>query len=116
MEIEPYTLMDKLEAEGVLYAPQDAKEQNTPIATTGIVIQLSEEFMGNRKIITEGSCVMFGPYAGENVKFSDNCQLRILDEAQLICTVVSDSDNLLASVIAPTIKAKLGVDILQSAA
>lgn len=101
---------------GGLVLPPKAEEASKPLPTTGIVIKVGDEWRGPEAKWVIGRMVMFGPYAGEGCKFSDNTQLRILDYAQILCTVQSDSAALLTSVIAPAIKKKLGIDILKEAA
>ena len=82
--VEPYTEMDRLEKEGLLYAPDTAREANTPLPTTGIVVAVSAEVHA----LFEGDMVMFSKYAGTDCYFNEEA-FRILDVREVLCTLVA---------------------------
>ena len=112
-EIKPWSDADRA-AESNIVIPEAYAEAHEPYPTTGIVIKVSDEWRGPKGML--GKMVMFGPYAGEGCKFSDKNQFRVLDEAQILCTVMSNTDRPLSEIIGPEIKDKLGIDILKDAA
>jgi co-chaperonin GroES (HSP10) len=47
--VNPFTEVDRLEKEGLLYAPKNAKDQATPLPSTGVVLQLGEGLINQFK-------------------------------------------------------------------
>lgn len=98
--VTPFTEMDRVEKEGLLYMPEKAKEQNTPAPTTGIVLQLGEELLDEYKVdyddvpawpIKPGDGVLFGKYSGIEATVG-NVTYRILNADDILCTIV-DAEN-----------------------
>jgi co-chaperonin GroES (HSP10) len=112
--IKPLTKGDKLEAAaqagkpGGIYLPEDAKERNTPLPTTGFVLKIGDKV--DREVIREGSMVMFGKYSGVDVMTSEfrddedkeKYSWRIMDTHEILCTLEAIEDSM-ESVVAPVI-------------
>ncbi len=105
-KVKPWTEADRLEKEGLLYVPEDAKEKNTPLESTGIVVAMGSTALRdpmNLKldpgdpernvdcfeypIITEGTMVAFSKYAGSDIS-ADHEDFRILELREILCTLV----------------------------
>lgn len=84
--VEPYTEMDRVEKEGVLFIPETARDANTPLPTTGVVVAVGDVFD-----IAEGDMIMFSKFAGSDCYFNEEC-FRILDEREVLCTLVEAAD------------------------
>ncbi len=74
--------MDRLENEGLLYVPKHVKEQNTPPASTGIVVQTGRDI----NYWQTGDMVMFGSLMGSRYTI-DGQEIIILDENEVMCSL-----------------------------
>lgn len=81
----PYTEMDRLEKEGLVVIPETARDANTPMPTTGVVVATGEA-VGE---LHEGDMIMFSKYAGTDAIFNEE-EFRILEEREVLCTLVTD--------------------------
>lgn len=93
--VDPYTEMDRVEKEGLLVIPETAKEENSPLPTTGIVVAVGFNAQTNARgepILTEGDMVMFSKYAGTDVFLNEEA-FRILDTKEILCTLVESKEN-----------------------
>lgn len=98
--IKPFTEIEEAEKKGLLYFPDSVKEQNTPMPSTGIVLQLGleliEEFTIGRvgsDVVPEsewplrpGDAVMYSKYAGSEASI-DRGVYRILQFEEIMCTL-----------------------------
>jgi co-chaperonin GroES (HSP10) len=117
--VVPRTDMDRVEEAGLLTLPKWVKKENTPLPTTGVVLlvgpdvpcrtcgELSREHLqldGNdwsckyNPAIKEGDMVMFPKFSGSDFTI-ENEDLRILEAAEVMCTLV-DTEEALAEVVA----------------
>src|SRR5262245_33594814 len=71
--VTPFTEMDRLEKEGLLYAPKHVKEELTPRPTTGVVVAVGQRVT----LVSEGDMVMFSKFAGMDFLIEEE-QLRIV--------------------------------------
>jgi co-chaperonin GroES (HSP10) len=96
--VRPWTDMDRLEKEGLLAIPETAKDRNTPLPSTGIVLQLGAELLDikrtprnfdadGRMIVQEGSMVMFSRLSGTDIGVGGESDLRILFLDDVYCTL-----------------------------
>lgn len=100
-KVKPYTDIDRLEASGLLYAPDDAKRVNTPMETCGIVVSLGSTALNDpmnrdadgNAIIVEGSMVSFSKFAGTDIT-ADNEDFRIIELREILCTFAAKEGNL----------------------
>jgi len=82
--VTPFTEMDRLEKEGLLYAPEKAKDANTPKPTAGVIVLIGDKVEGD---FHEGEGVMFTKFAGSDISV-DNEPFRIVHEDEILCTLV----------------------------
>lgn len=79
--------MDELEKKGLIYAPEDAKEKNTPLPTTGLVVEVG---MGvgreMRDVLRPTTGVMFPKFSGSDFAIEEE-DYRILDVGEILCTL-----------------------------
>lgn len=81
--------MDRLEKEGTLVVPDEARENNTPRRSSGIVLLVGDDVKGNIKPL---DVVLFGKYAGSDFSVDGN-DVTILDEKEImaICDDTQDA-------------------------
>lgn len=90
--IKPYTDLDRVEKEGKLIIPEKVREDNTPLASSGIVIALGNGVEGfNRCLLAEGTMVMFNKFSGSEFTV-DEVDIRVLDVDQILA-VLEDTQN-----------------------
>ena len=95
--VTPRTKMDEVEEKGMLYIPKSVKEQNTPMPTTGIILQLGAYANMNDDITLQvGDMVMFPKFSGCDFNIEEE-DLRILEASEILCTLV-DTQGALAEV------------------
>lgn len=115
--VVPFTDMDRVEKAGLLVLPQTVKENNTPLASTGVIVKLGELFrsmpglyqmdeedrirlgMDPKEpppVLQEGTMVMFSRFAGSDVRVDEE-QFRILDESEIMCTL-TDVNNVVTPI------------------
>lgn len=96
----PFTQMDQVEREGLLTVPKWVKRDNTPMPSTGVVVQLGNELIDQYMMraavdhakspdcwpIQEGSLIMFSKFAGTDFMIEEE-GFRILDEREVLCTL-----------------------------
>lgn len=87
-EVEPETIMDKLEKEGLLVFEASMKKENTPRASTGIVVKVGDAYEdeGIHAPVWEGTMILFSKYAGVSFAVDEESGYRIIDENEIICT------------------------------
>lgn len=85
----PYTEMDRLEKSGVLFVPETAKDEHTPLPTTGIVIARGNEVDGR---LADGDMIMFSKYAGTDVYFNEEA-FRIMEVKEILCTLEATEEE-----------------------
>lgn len=86
-EVEPETIMDRLEKEAVLVFTAQLKKDNTPRASTGIVVKVGEAYAGlGMSPVEEGEMILFSKYAGVSFSVDEESGYRIIDENEIICT------------------------------
>lgn len=103
--VTPETEMDRVEKEGRLVIPKAVKEQNTPMATTGVVLLVGPnvpcEECGHeglvhqdgficstyRPMLQEGDMVMFSKFSGTDFRIETE-DFRIMEASEIICTLV----------------------------
>lgn len=90
--IQPFTEMDRVEKAGLLYAPKSVKDANTPLPTTGIVLQLGPLLLPNCGV-EEGDAVMFSRYAGMDIVV-DQGDFKLLQIEEIACTLEMTKDAL----------------------
>lgn len=81
--------MDRLEKSGLLVVPETAREENTPLPTTGIVVGVGFGMQTNARgepIVREGDMIMFSKYAGSDVYFNEEA-FRIMETREILCTL-----------------------------
>jgi len=88
--VVPRTDLDRVEEEGLLFVPKHVKTENTPLPTTGIVIQVGPGV----SVVTEGDMVMFPKFAGCDFKI-ENEDFRVVEEAEVMCTLVDTLGNVI---------------------
>jgi co-chaperonin GroES (HSP10) len=91
--VTPFTEMDRLEKQGILYAPQTAKEANTPKPTVGVIVLVGDMVEGDFK---EGEGVMFTKFAGSDIMV-ENEAFRIVHEDEILCTL-DDTESVVVPV------------------
>ncbi len=77
-----------------MHIPKQAKKDNTPLPSTGIVVQLGEE-LRNENIqprgiipcVQEGDMIMFSRFAGTDFRVDEE-DFRILEENEVMCTLL----------------------------
>lgn len=98
--------MDRLEKSGLLVVPETARDENTPLPTTGVVIatgRMNCAWCGglwheNQEkggtfiehdyvpLVEEGDMIMFSKYAGCDVYFNEEA-FRIMETREILCTL-----------------------------
>lgn len=95
-EIVPHTDLDRLEENGLIFAPTQAKEAATPTSSNGIVLQTGPDC----KNVEPGMVVAFGRHAGRTIQIGDGEKdktrlHRILEEKEICFTwEVSDGTDI----------------------
>lgn len=85
--VNPYTDLDRVEAEGKLYIPKSVKKDNTPLPSTGIVLKIGEEVsLADREIYKEGTAVLFSKFAGHDFVVDEE-DLKIMEVNEILCTI-----------------------------
>jgi len=113
------TDLDRVEQEGSIIIPKWVKQDNTPLPTTGIVIQVGPgikceqcNFPKNEghspldggclagqegdffsPVIAEGDMVMFPKFAGCDFKI-ENEDFRVVEAAEIMCTLVDTEGSI----------------------
>lgn len=82
----PYTEMDEVEKKGLLYIPETVRDQNTPMPTTGIVVQVGQLPGSLAEVVRAGTMVMFPKFSGSDVVIEEK-DYRIVDAADILCTL-----------------------------
>lgn len=100
--VVPKTKMDDLEAEGLLVIPKAAKKENTPAPSTGIVLVRGDQVFDPR--LEPGAMVLFSKYGGMSVMIEGR-ELRVLDEAEIACTLEA-IDGALTDIVKPVAEDK----------
>lgn len=92
-KVVPYTEMDEVEQKGLLFIPETVKEANTPLPSTGIVVQLGLGVSSEaRQLLPEGTAVMFSRYAGSDV-IVDQDEFRIMEVPEIMCTLARKEED-----------------------
>jgi co-chaperonin GroES (HSP10) len=116
--VTPRTEMDRVEEAGLIAIPKFVKKENTPLPTTGVVLIVGPgvpcKWCGEKRqnheqgkhclsssdifkpTISEGDMVMFPKFSGCDFNIEEE-DLRILEVAEVMCTLV-DSENSLTEV------------------
>lgn len=95
--VKPYTQMDEVEKKGLLYVPEEVKEKNTPLPSTGIVIQVGEDATDLERANLTEAMVMFSKHAGSDLVVNEE-DFRILDIDEVMCIFELDADTPIAQV------------------
>lgn len=90
--VTPFTEMDRLEKEGLLVAPEKAKDQNTPMPTTGVVTLIGVDCNG----LQEGDMVMFSRYAGMDIVV-DQGDFKLLRYNEIACVLEATNVDAIAT-------------------
>lgn len=91
--IIPYTEMDEIEKNGLLYMPETVKSANTPLPSTGIVVALGEECSEKtQERLSEGTGVLFGKYAGTDIVI-DGGEFKVFNTADIMCTFIDSEET-----------------------
>lgn len=65
--VTPFTDMDRVQKEGTLYIPDTIKKENTPLPSTGFIVQVGDGVSPeDREKLVEGTAVMFSKFAGSD--------------------------------------------------
>lgn len=96
--VQPYTQMDDVEKKGLIHIPESVKEKNTPLPSTGIVVQVGEDADDRERFNLDGAMVMFSKHAGTDVVVEEE-DYRVLDIAEIMCVFELESDAPIAEVI-----------------
>lgn len=92
--IEAFTDVDRLEKEGLIYAPTAVKDTNKPMPTTGKVIMVGPEVpldpLNPAQMLVEGDVVMFSKYAGMDIELNGE-SFKLLRYAEIAC-VIQETD------------------------
>lgn len=91
--VVPFTDMDRVEKESILFIPETVKDANTPMPSTGIVVQLGlgvSEY--DQAKLPVGTAIMFSRYAG-SVAMVDEEDFRILFVEEILCTLEKKDDE-----------------------
>lgn len=89
----PYTTMDRLEAEGVLVFEQWMKDENTPAASTGFVLDVGDEVEGSfLKLLkptdeNPSPMVLFSKYSGSPFTV-DGEGVIVLETSEIVATLI----------------------------
>ena len=114
--VTPKTDMDRLEQEGLLFMPEDAKEVNTPLPSVGVIMQRGTKVSRGNLVqrglrlwvrflqrlepdrehnhpmpadwdrLEPGIGVMFSPFAGSDWAV-ENEEFRVLEVREIMCTL-----------------------------
>lgn len=87
--ITPWTEGDRVEKEGLLYLPEDVKKANTPLPSTGIVVQVGRGVSPEDAELLEGAAVMFSKFAGSDFIVSEE-EYKILEVPEVMCVISFD--------------------------
>lgn len=82
----PWTQMDEVEKEGILVVPKSVRDDNTPLPSTGFVIEIGRDVEDEMARILEGAAVMFSKFAGADFVIDEE-DFKILDVAEIMCTI-----------------------------
>lgn len=110
--VVPRTEMDGVEERtgGMIKIPDFVKKENTPLPTTGIVIQVGpdvpmefshfdQDLKDNvyKPTVKEGDMIMFPKFSGSDFRIEEE-DLRILDAREILCTLV-DTQEIIKEVL-----------------
>lgn len=85
--IKPFTKADEVEKKGLLFIPETTKEANTPLPSTGIVMQNGEGTSSEWRLdVPVGTAVMFSKYGG-TVFIIEQLEYRMFDTKDIMCTL-----------------------------
>lgn len=84
--IQPYTDLDRVEKEGLLYVPEGVKKDNTPMPSTGIIVMQGDDVVDTRGRLGEGTAVMFSKFAGSDFVV-DEQDFKILDVPEIMAVL-----------------------------
>jgi co-chaperonin GroES (HSP10) len=87
--IVPFTDMDRVEKAGILYIPEEVKQQLTPLPSTGLVVQIGEGVSAESAALLQGAAVMFSKFAGTDF-IVDEEDYKLLDTAEVMCILAFD--------------------------
>lgn len=88
----PFTKADELEKSGLLYMPEDVKNANTPLPSTGFIIEIGREVEDDVAQLLEGRAILFSKFAGADFVIDEE-DFKILDIAEILCTIDFDEDS-----------------------
>lgn len=88
--VEPWTEMDEVEQKGLIHIPKAIKKDNTPLPTTGIIVQLGPDV--HPEWFSEGDMVMFPKFAGNEFIIAEE-NMRIMDAKEILCTLVDVNEE-----------------------
>lgn len=91
--VEPFTKMDEVEKKGLLFIPESAKDRNTPIPSTGIVVMVGEDC----EVLHEGEMVLFSKYAGTDFTIEQE-GFRVMDSREVMAVLV-DTEGVVAPIM-----------------
>lgn len=87
--IIPNTELDRVEKEGKLIIPQSIKDANTPLPSTGIVVQVGEGVSAESAALLTGAAVMFSKFAGTDFVVDEE-DFKILDVPEVMAVLEFD--------------------------
>lgn len=87
--ITPFTDLDRVEKEGKLYIPKAVKDANTPLPSTGLVIEVGLGVSADQAELLRGAAVMFSKFAGSDFVVDEE-DFKILDVPEILCILAFD--------------------------
>jgi len=116
MTVDPRTDLDRVEEEGIIMIPKWVKKENTPMPTTGVILEVGPELpcqlCGQPSFehsndewarcktysptLSPGDMVMFPKFSGSDFQVEEQ-NLRIVESKEILCTLV-DTQEVLAEV------------------
>lgn len=96
--VKPYTQMDDVEKRGMLFIPEEVKEKNTPLPSTGIVVHVGKGATQEERADLTDAMVMFSKHAGSDLVVEEE-DFRILDIDEVMCTFSLDDSTPIAEVL-----------------
>lgn len=82
----PYTQADEVEKKGLLVIPEHIKKDNTPLPSTGIVVQLGQDAATTTSLIETGSMIMFSKFSGHDFVVDEE-DFKILDVSEVMAVL-----------------------------
>lgn len=91
----PFTDADRVEKEGRLIIPEQVKKDNTPLPSTGVIVQLGTQV--KEEELQEGTGVCFSKFGGTQFVF-DKEDYLILNVDEIMCTFMLEQEGVIEGV------------------